>query len=276
MSTTRIKQLAVVLATSSIAFVLIEQAPAASAHEPHVAARPPTRQMPAIVLVHGAFTDASGWADVIHILLKKGFNVTAVQNPLTGYAQDVATTRRLIAAQTGPVVVVGHAYGGAVITSAAAGNPHVRALVFVAAFAPDSGEAIDAYDDTYPSALRTALRGDAEGFMYIDRASFRDVFARDLSASEAGIMAAAQKPADSSDFDSSPNVAAWRTIPSWYVVAQDDHAINPQLERFFAMRMRAHTTEIKSSHVVYISHPEPVAAIIEEAALVTAMNFAQQ
>jgi pimeloyl-ACP methyl ester carboxylesterase len=109
MSTTRIKQLAVVLATSSIAFVLIEPAPAASAHEPHVTARPPTRQMPAIVLVHGAFTDASGWADVIHILLEKGFNVTAVQNPLTGYAQDVATTRRLIAAQTGPVVVVGHA-----------------------------------------------------------------------------------------------------------------------------------------------------------------------
>jgi pimeloyl-ACP methyl ester carboxylesterase len=221
---------------------------------------------PSIVLVHGAFADGSSWSEVIRILQKDGYVVTAVQNPLSSYAEDVATTKRLIDAQAGPVVVVGHSYGGAVMTGAAAGNTNVKALVFVAAFAPDANEPIGAYGDKYPSALGAALRPDAAGFVYIDRAAFRDVFAKDLPQAQTDIMAAAQKPAMGTLFGASPAVAAWRTIPSWYVVAQDDQAINPALERFFATRMGATTKEIKASHVVFISHANEVAQIIENAA----------
>jgi len=224
---------------------------------------------PSIVLVHGAFADGSSWSGVIRILQKDGYVVTAVQNSLNSYAEDVTTTKRLIDAQIGPVVVVGHSYGGAVITSAAAGNTNVKALVFVAAFAPDSNEAIGAFVSKYPSALGAALRPDAAGFASIDRAAFHDVFAKDLTQIESDVMAAEQKPAMGTLFAASPTVVAWRTIPSWYVIAQDDQAINPELERFFATRMGATTKEIKASHVVFISHAQEVAQIIENAATPT-------
>src|SRR5256885_1224303 len=219
-----------------------------------------------IVLVHGAFADGSGWADVIRILQKKGFTVTAVQNPLSSYTEDVATTKRLIDAQKGAVVVVGLSYGGAVMTAAAAGNANVKGMVFIAAFAPEAGEPIGAYLKKYPSLLDAALRPDAAGFVYIDRASFRNVFAQDLSLAETGVMAAAQKPVIGSAFAAAPTVAAWKTVPSWYIVAQRDRALNPDLERFYAKRIGAKTTEINSSHVVFISHPKEVASVIEEAA----------
>jgi pimeloyl-ACP methyl ester carboxylesterase len=221
---------------------------------------------PTIVLVHGAFADGTGWQYVIPILERDGYTVIAVQNPLASLAGDVETTKRVIDAQKGPVVAVGHSYGGAVITGAAAGNPNVQALVYIAAFAPDAGEPVGAYNEKYPSSLGQALRPDAAGFVYVDRAQFRDVFARDVSATEASVMAAAQKPISGSVFGASVAQPAWKTIPSWYMVAQEDRAINPDLERFYAKRMGAKTTEIKSSHVPFVSHPKEVARLIEQAA----------
>jgi pimeloyl-ACP methyl ester carboxylesterase len=221
---------------------------------------------PTIVLVHGAFADATGWQHVIPIFERDGYNVIAVQNPLSSFAADVETTKRLIDAQQGPVVVVGHSYGGAVITEAAAGNVNVKALVYLSAFAPESGEPIGAFGEKYPAPLNATLRPDAAGFLYIDRAQLRDVFAKDVSPTEASVMAATQKPLNRSVFTASPSEAAWKTIPSWYVVAQEDRAINPDLERFYAKRMGAKTTEIKSSHVSFISHPAEITRLIEEAA----------
>jgi pimeloyl-ACP methyl ester carboxylesterase len=221
---------------------------------------------PTIVLVHGAFADATGWQRVIPILERDGYTVIAVQNPLASLAGDVQTTKRVIDAQAGPVVAVGHSYGGAVITGAAAGNPNVKALVYIAAFAPDAGEPVGAYNEKYPSELGAALRPDAAGFVTIDRAQFRELFARDVPAAEARVMAATQKPIIGNAFGESVEQAAWKTIPSWYLVAQEDRAINPELERFYAQRMGAKTTEIKASHVPFVSHPREVARLIEQAA----------
>jgi pimeloyl-ACP methyl ester carboxylesterase len=221
-----------------------------------------------IVLVHGAFADASGWRYVIPILQHDGFNVIAVQNPDISLANDVATTRRLIAAQSGPVVVVGHSYGGAVMTGAAAGNPNVRALVYIAAYAPDVGEPIGALNALFPpTGLGTALIVDAAGFLTVDVAKFRPLFAADVPEHETRVLAVTQKPLFFSAFGEALTQAAWRTIPSWYLVAQDDRAINPDLERFMARRMGARTSEIRSSHVPFVSHPNKVAELIEEAAL---------
>jgi pimeloyl-ACP methyl ester carboxylesterase len=225
-----------------------------------------TGAKPTIVLVHGAFADGSSWLPVIRILEHDGYPVIAVQNPLTSLADDVATTRRVIDAQSGPVVAVGHSYGGAVITGAAAGNQRVRALVYVAAFAPDANEPVGAFGERYPNGLGAALRPDAAGFLYIDRSRFHDLFAADLPAAETQLFAAAQKPVSASVFGASVPEAAWRTIPSWYVVAQQDQAIRPELERFYAQRAHARTTEIRASHVVFISHAREVANVIEEAA----------
>lgn len=225
---------------------------------------------PSIVLVHGAFADASGWDAVIRILQGKGYDVTAVQNPLNAYASDIETTKRVLDAQTGPTVAVGHSYGGAVITAAAAGNTNVKALVYVAAFANDANEPIGAFIQKYPSLLGKALRPDAAGFVTIDRAQFHEVFAQDLPRAQSAVMAATQKPVIGSGFAASTPVAAWRTTPSWYVVAQNDNVINPDLSRFYATRMKATTTEIKASHVVFISHAREVAAVIEAAAAVAA------
>jgi pimeloyl-ACP methyl ester carboxylesterase len=222
---------------------------------------------PTIVLVHGAFADATSWQHVIPILERDGYNVIAVQNALASLAGDGETTKRVIDAQTGPAVVVGHSYGGAVITGAAAENANVRALVYIAAFAPEPGEVITVFGERYPVPLDHALKPDTAGFVYIDRAQFHDVFARDVPAMEASVMAATQKPIKGSAFGESVPQAAWKTIPSWYLVTQDDRAINPDLERFYAKRIGAKTTEIRSSHVPFISHPAEVARLIEQAAM---------
>jgi pimeloyl-ACP methyl ester carboxylesterase len=227
---------------------------------------------PTIVLVHGAFADGSGWNRIIPMLQRDGYYVIAVQNPLTSLAEDVANTKRVIESQTGPVIVVGHSYGGAVMSAAAAGVNSVKALVYLAAFAPDAGEPLGAFLEKYPSPLGPALRPDAGGFVYVDRALFRNVFALDLSAEEAGVMAATQKPVNGATFSASADKAAWRSIPSWYLISQDDHTINPDLERFYAKRMGARTSEIKSSHVAFISHPKEVARLIEEAATESVRN----
>jgi pimeloyl-ACP methyl ester carboxylesterase len=221
---------------------------------------------PTIVLVHGAFADGSGWSHVIPALEDAGHTVIAVQNPLTSFADDVATTKRVIDAQKGPVVAVGHSYGGAVITGAALDSPNVQALVYIAAFAPDAGEVIGALLQQYPSKIGEALAPDAAGFVYIDRARFAEVFAADVPDVERRVMAATQKPAHGSTLAHVHETPAWRSIPSWYLVATDDQAINPELQRFFARRMGATTTEVKASHVPFISKPATVVSVIEEAA----------
>jgi pimeloyl-ACP methyl ester carboxylesterase len=220
---------------------------------------------PAIVLVHGAFANASGWDAVIRILQAKGYEVSTVENPLSSYEADIETTKRLIDAQKGPTVVVAHSYGGAVMTGAAS-SPNVKALVYLAAFANDAAEPLDAFLNKYPSKALTALIPDAAGFLTIDRTKFRDIFAQDLPHWQTDVMAVTQKPLSSSVFKATTPFAAWRSVPSWFVVATHDNVINPDLERFYAKRMGATTTEINSSHVVFMSHPKEVAAVIEAAA----------
>ena len=219
-----------------------------------------------IILVHGAFADGSGWGNVIPLLEKRGFEVIAVQNPLTSFADDVATTRRVIDAQAGSVILVGHSYGGAVITTAALDRKNVKALVYVAAFGPDEGENLQKLLEEYPSKIGSALVPDAAGFLYIDRKKFAEVFAADVSERDLSILAAAQKPINSQTFGQKYETPAWKSIPSWYLVANEDQAINPALQRIFAERMRATTREVKSSHVPFVSNPETVTGIIAEAA----------
>ena len=222
-----------------------------------------------IVLVHGAWADGTGWQEITPILQREGYKVIAVQNPLDALANDVATTKRAIDGETGKgrnVVVVAHSYGGAVVSGAAAENPGVKALVYVAAFAPDAGEPLGAFIEQYPTDLATAFEPDAAGFVSLSAAKYRPIFAGDLPESQTRVMAASQKPTHGALFGQSNPAAAWRTIPSWFVVAQEDRVINPDLERFYAKRMNARTTEIKASHVVFISRPNEVARIILEAA----------
>ncbi len=217
--------------------------------------------------MHGAFADGSSWNKVIPLLEAEGFTVTAVQNPLKSLSEDVATTKRVLDAQKGDVVLVGHSYGGAVITEAAAGNSKVKALVYVAAFAPDAGETLGAIGDRFPAApLGTAVVPDSAGFLYIDRAKVADVFANDLPKEEAALLAATQKPLAAAIFGEPLKAAAWKSIPSWYVVSTQDKAINPDLERFMAKRMGAKIKEIKASHVSFISNPAEIARVIESAA----------
>ena len=220
-----------------------------------------------IVLVHGAFADGSSWNKVIPLLEAEGFTVTAVQNPLKSLSEDVATTKRVLDAQKGDVVLVGHSYGGAVITEAAAGNSKVKALVYVAAFAPDAGETLGALGERFPAApLGTAVVPDSAGFLFIDRAKVADVFANDLPKDEAALLAATQKPLAAAIFGEPLKAAAWKSIPSWYVVSTQDKAINPDLERFMAKRMNAKTKELKASHVSFISNAPEIAKVIESAA----------
>ncbi len=230
----------------------------------HAQAAAPAK--PSIVLVHGAFADASGWGRVITGLEKQGYTVTAVQNPLTSYADDVATTKRMIEAQPGDVVVVAHSYGGAVMSAAAAGNAKVKALVYVAAFAPDGGEVLGGLLEKFPNDVAKSFRPDAVGFVYIDRAAFHSVFCADVADGEAAVMAATQKPIHGSAFSAVAEAPAWKTVPAWFIVASDDQVIHPDLERFFAKRMNATTLELKSSHVPFITKSDDVVKTIVAAA----------
>jgi pimeloyl-ACP methyl ester carboxylesterase len=225
---------------------------------------------PAVVLVHGAFSDATAWQRVITLLQRDGYDVTAVENPLESLQGDVATTRRAVEAQTRPVVLVGHSYGGAVITGAAEGNPNVKALVYIAAFAPEGGEEANTFAERYPTEIGEALKSDSAGFLSVNRNSFRDVFAGDVSHTEAAAMAAAQKPINAGAFTASVPRAAWKTIPSWYLVTTEDHAVSPDLQRFYAKRIGAKVTQIRASHAVFVSHPTEVVRLIEQAALAVA------
>jgi pimeloyl-ACP methyl ester carboxylesterase len=226
----------------------------------------PAEPVKNIVLVHGAFADGSSWAKVIPILQAKGYKVTAVQNPLTSFADDLAATNRVLAQQDGPVILVGHSWAGVVITEAGM-DPKVVGLVYVAAFAPDQGEAVGDLGKAYPPppALAAPIV-DKEGFLSLSTDAVVKHFASDLPASEARVVAATQGPIAGSAFGAQVSGVAWKTKPSWYIVSKLDGAIAPDEERFFAKRMKATTTELNASHVSMLSQPKAVAAVIMDAA----------
>jgi pimeloyl-ACP methyl ester carboxylesterase len=220
-----------------------------------------------IVLVHGAFADGSSWSRVIPLLEAKGFNVTAVQNPLTSLAEDVATTRRLLAQQPGPTILVGHSYAGFVITEA--GNtPNVVGLVYISSYGPAEGESHDDLVKRYAAPPgSSAVRLDENGYLWIAREKYREAFAQDVDPPQAAIMAAVQKPVSKKNCFGAPGSApAWNSKPSWFLVSTEDHMINPELQRFMAKRMGATTTSAPSSHASLVSHPVETANLIVEAA----------
>jgi len=221
-----------------------------------------------IVLVHGAWADGSGWKGVYDILLKDDYNVSIVQEPETSFKDDVAATKRVIAQQDGPCVVVAHSYGGAVITEAA-NDPKVSALVYIAAHMPDAGESEAEDGKRFPSDLSksTAIKKTADGFTYLDPAQFHEYFAADLSVEQAAFMARSQVLNFADNFKAVISDAAWRKKPSWMLVATKDRTINPDLERWYAARAKSQKVEVSgASHSVYVSRPKEVAAVIEEAA----------
>ncbi len=220
-----------------------------------------------IVLVHGAWADGSSWSKVIPLLDKKGWNVTAVQLPLTSLQDDIAVTRNALAAQTGPTVLVGHSYGGAVITGAAEKAPNVTALVYIAAFALDEGESLESLSKQGPPTAGAAqIRPDAQGFLWIDRDGFAKAFAADADPLEARVMAAVQKPLSIKSFTEKSGPPAWKHIPSWYLVSSNDQMIPPQAEEFMAKRMGATVRSVPASHASMISRPQDVADLIAAAA----------
>ncbi|MBE4741344.1 MULTISPECIES: alpha/beta fold hydrolase [Streptomyces] len=230
-----------------------------------------TSPKPTVVLVHGAFADASGWSGVVSRLKKAGYPVVAPANPLRGLQPDAAYLASLLGTIDGPKIVVGHSYGGAVVTEAAASVPEVKALVYVAAFMPDKGEVLGELANRFPgSELLPALEGLPDGAGHTDVAikpdKFHDVFAGDLPRSQTSVLAVSQRPVSLSAFESTAQAAAWRTIPSWFMVATGDKTISPALERFQAKRAGSHTVEVNSSHVVMMSHPDKVTALIKSAA----------
>jgi pimeloyl-ACP methyl ester carboxylesterase len=219
-----------------------------------------------IVLVHGAFADGSGFKAVYEILTKKGYNVTVVQNPLTSLKDDVDAANRILDKQDGPTVLVGHSYGGTVITEAG-NNSKVVALVYIAAFAPDKGENTIKWVQSAPPAPENGiLPPDDKGFVYYDKAKFHGGFAGDLSKTEADFMFASQGPTSVQCFVTPVAEAAWKTKPSYGIVATEDKSIVPDVERTMYKRANAKITEIKGSHVIFISQPEAVAKVIIEAA----------
>jgi len=218
-----------------------------------------------IILVHGAFVDGSGWRPVYEILTKSGYKVTVVQQPLTSFAGDVAAVKRVIDLQDGPCILVAHSYGGAIITEAG-NDPKVAGLVYIAAHAPDTGESEGGNGKLYPSAYKSLQKG-ADGFDYIDPAHFHADFAADLPSATANFEGNAQMPAADAVFHAIIQHPAWKSKPSWYMVAKSDRIINPDLERMYAKRAKSHKVEIEgASHSVYESHPKDVAKLIIAAA----------
>ena len=222
-----------------------------------------------IVLVHGAWVDGSGWKPVYEILAKQGFDVTVVQVPETSFEDDVAAAKRILDLQDGPTLLVGHSYGGSIITEAGI-HPRVVGLVYVAAHAPDVGEDESALGKKTPSVLAKtdgAIKKTPDGFTYLDLEQFPKLFAPDLPREQAEYAARSQVLAAAKVFATPLTAAAWKTKPSWGIVAGDDQIINPDLERWYYERAKSRTTEIKgASHSVYESHPKDVAAVIIEAA----------
>lgn len=219
-----------------------------------------------VVLVHGGFVDGSGWQRVYNLLKKDGYNVTIVQNPTTSLADDVAVTKRAIAQQNGPVVLVGHSYGGVVVSEAGT-DPKVQSVVYIAAFAPDKGESVQSLiANPPPGAPQPPILPPQDGFLFLDRAKFAASFAGDVAADEANFMADSQVPWGVQALAGEVTVPAWKSKPSWYLVATEDRMIPPPAQQMMAKRAGATVVEVPGSHAIYVSKPEAVAKIIEQAA----------
>ncbi|GIG92311.1 alpha/beta fold hydrolase [Plantactinospora endophytica] len=259
--TTRRTILAGSAAAATGAFV---GAPAAQAHHP--------KPKPTVVLVHGAFADASGWNGVAARLVRDGYPVIAPANPLRSVSADAAYLASILATVSGPMVLVAHSYGGIVTTNAAAGNPNVKALVYVAAFVPDEGETLLGLQTKYPGSrldeaaldFRPYGAGLVDG--YVKKDVFRDVFAGDVPRPTAELMWAGQRPADARTLGEPSGAPAWRTIPSWYLVARNDKVLPAAAQRFMAQRAGSQVREVAASHVAMISQPDVTAELVERAA----------
>ena len=219
-----------------------------------------------IVLVHGGFVDGSGWEAVDNILKKDGYNVSVVQNPTTSLADDVAFTKRVINSAPGPVLLVGHSYGGVVITEAG-NDPKVKGLVYVAAFAPEKGESVDSLiKRPVPGAPVPPILAPKDGFLLLDQAKFAAAFAADLDPKKSAFMATSQVPWGVAALTGAVTEASWKAKPSYYMVAKDDKMIPPQAQRGMSQRINASVVEVPGSHAVYMSQPKAVADLIEKAA----------
>src|SRR6202051_122488 len=219
-----------------------------------------------IVLVHGGFVDGSGWEGVYKILKKDGYSVSVVQNPTVTLEDDVAVTRRVISSEKGPVILVGHSYGGAVITEAG-NDPKVVGLVYVTAFAPDKGESVSTLiKDPPPGSPVPPILPPQEGYLFLDKVKFPAAFAADVDPKTASFMADSQVPWGVGALGGTISEPAWKTKPSWYLVATDDKMIPPAAQHFMSKRAGSTVVEAKGSHAIYVSKPEAVAALIEKAA----------
>lgn len=220
-----------------------------------------------VVLVHGAWANGSSWSKVVPLLQAKGLNVVCTQNPLSSIAEDVAVANRMINAQDGPVLLVGHSYGGVIITEAGS-NPKVQGLVYVAAFAPDAGESIASFSQPFPAAPALGeLRPIADGFLLLSRKGILEDFAQDLSTEEKETMVATQCATQGAILGTPATSAAWHMKPSWFVIASEDRTIAPEQHKFMAARIGAKTITLAASHVAMLAKPKEVAAFIAEAAL---------
>jgi pimeloyl-ACP methyl ester carboxylesterase len=256
--TTRRTLLAATAAATTSALV---QAPAQAHNRPR----------PTVVLVHGAFADASGWNDVAARLVRDGYPVLAPANPLRGVAADSAYLASVLATLSGPLVLVAHSYGGIVVTNAAVGNANVTALVYVAAFAPDAGDTLPGLQYRFPGSRITPealdFRPHGTGAdAYIKKDIFRDAFAGDVAEPRADLMWIGQRPLDARAFEEPSGAPAWRTVPSWYLVARNDRVIPAEAQRFMARRAGAKVTEVHASHVAMVSQPAATADLIKRAA----------
>ncbi len=219
-----------------------------------------------VVLVHGGFVDGSGWEGVYKALKKEGYKVSIVQNPTMSLADDVAVTKRTLTAQDGPVILVGHSYGGVVITEAG-NDPRVAGLVYIAAFAPDQGESVSALiKNPPPGAPVPPILPPQDGYLFLDKAKFRASFAADVSADAAAFMADSQVPWGVGALSGTISEPAWKAKPSWYLVATEDKMIPPDAQRAMSRRAGSTVVEVVGSHAVYVSQPQAVASIIEKAA----------
>ncbi|QXE35420.1 alpha/beta hydrolase [Streptomyces sp. GMY02] len=270
-----LRRKSVVIPALVAAALLAIPASSQAAPNPAPAAAAVKTAKPTIVLVHGAFADSSGWDGVVARLEREGYPVLGLANPLRDLPGDAAYLSSVLDTIPGPVVLVGHSYGGAVITNAAAGHANVKALVYIAAFAPDQGESSLQITGEYPGSqlpsslvVRPFPGGGQDA--YIDPAAFQKVFAADVPARETRLMAAGQRPVALAALAAPSSAPAWRTIPSWYLVAGADQAIPPAAERAMARRAHAHTVTVpRASHAVMVSHPEAVADLVEAAARAT-------
>jgi pimeloyl-ACP methyl ester carboxylesterase len=224
-----------------------------------------------VLLIHGGFVDGSGWQGVYDLLKKDGYNVTVVQNPTSSLAEDVAVTKRALVAQSGPAILVGHSYGGVVITEAG-NDPKVAGLVYIAAFAPDRGESVSSLiESPPPGAPVPPILPPQDGFLFLDRSKFRASFAADVNAEAAAFMADSQVPWGLDALNGAISEPAWKQKPSWYLVATDDKMIPPDAQRAMSKRAGSTVAEVRGSHAVYVSQPKAVAGLIAKAARGAAM-----